>query len=569
MALNFGKKMVVGVSVTPDIGLEVAHIDYVNHKIMSYISKPLEYDIARGEVADLDIFKDTLLDCFNDLGIPQGSEVVLNLPSSVFQIRDWSAAMDQNQIQLNIQDELAEHPLFQNASSEPVISYCKMLNSTIQMQKLAYTAAPFAMVNEIAMQIRDLKYKLVAIDTSVNSTLNALVYNERVNTSPDVSWIMLIVENSSCKIVTMQGPNYVDCFEEKISIGEVLGDAENYSTVLSAINPILKNLPSQLLYVISKTSIISAKALADKITYNATIVHQEANIYNTEPIMDYDSSIGSDNAKTISLDVIGAAIRRDFEQQQLLRAPLNLFNKTLGDIYISQTPPIFNGIELSLENMIKYGVILAALILGISGIAFAVIKNTTNQQQTKLDGINSEISQIEAFLKANEDISSESFSEGDEIRIGLQSNKNIYSYYTIVGTEIPKKLWLTSLDLGEHTIIKGQADNLESVYSFYRNIKDYNPTSPIKLQKLGMATKANIAGLNKSGEFDTNSILTSLNADFYEFVISDGAESAKEDKEKTDSDEENSDDTNNNKKDTTSAKGTGATPPFEVIDEEE
>ena len=84
-----------------------------------------------------------------------------------------------------------------------------------------------------------------------------------------------------------------------------------------------------------------------------------------------------------------------------------------------------------------------------------------------------------------------------------------------------------------------------------------------------MATKANIAGLNKSGEFDTNSILTSLNADFYEFVISDGAESAKEDKDKTDSDEENSDDTNTNKKDTTSAKGKGATPPLEVIDEEE
>ena len=73
-------------------------------------------------------------------------------------------------------------------------------------------------------------------------------------------------------------------------------------------------------------------------------------------------------------------------------------------------------------------------------------------------------------------------------------------------------------------MIEGQADNLESVYGFFRNIKDYNPNSPVKLQKLGLAGKS--AGpstvLSDDGEsFDTESILTSMNADFYEFLISD------------------------------------------------
>lgn len=130
------------------------------------------------------------------------------------------------------------------------------------------------------------------------------------------------------------------------------------------------------------------------------------------------------------------------------------------------------------------------------------------------------------FLKQNENISSDLFDEGDEIRMGLEHNKNIYSYYTIVGTEIPKKLWLTSLKLSDKVTIEGQADNLESVYSFFRSIKDYDPNSAIKLQKLGLSTNSKVSEITElSGEngeeFDTDSILTSLNADFYEFVISD------------------------------------------------
>ena len=142
------------------------------------------------------------------------------------------------------------------------------------------------------------------------------------------------------------------------------------------------------------------------------------------------------------------------------------------------------------------------------------------------------------FLKDNEDISSDLFDEGDEIRAGLEHNKNIYSYYTIIGTEIPKKLWLTHVKFSDKTTIEGQADNLESVYAFFRSIKDYNPDSAIKLQKLGLATNSQTSVLDDNSldspsdsNFETDSILTSLNADFYEFRISDEPEVKKEDLE--------------------------------------
>ena len=83
---------------------------------------------------------------------------------------------------------------------------------------------------------------------------------------------------------------------------------------------------------------------------------------------------------------------------------------------------------------------------------------------------------------------------------------------------------MTHLKFSDKTTIEGQADNLESIYAFFRSIKDYNPDSDIKLQKLGLASSstAKVSTEDKENgvEFDTDSILTSLNADFYEFRIS-------------------------------------------------
>lgn len=518
------KKNIVGVSVSPELGLEVAQIDFANRTVLKYGCKPLVYDNARREIADMDLFKDTLQDLFAELDIPKGSEVAITLPAITFRVVDYPASLDSIQVTTAIEEELANHPIFQN--NEPCISATKLPNSTIQFNKIAYTASQKTMLIEIAMQIKELGYKLTNIDTSVNATLNSLIYNERVNVSPDVSWVLVLVENNYCRIIPMQGRNYIDCFEERISIGEVLGDAENYATVVNAVNPIIKNLPSMCLYVVSKTNVISAEVLSSKLIYNAQIIHQEANNFAKAPFLEVGPLVDETIANNISLDVIGAAINEPFKQYS--NAHLNLFNSSLGDVYILEQPPAIKimGREfvLSMENMIKLAVLFALIVLIPVVIATLSINKNISTQKADLESINRQISDADKFLADNKSISSELFDEGDEIRIGLIRNKNIYTYYTIVGTEIPKKLWLTGLKLGKNTTIEGQADNLESVYSFFRNIKDYDPNSQIKLQKLGLATNSNIAALSASGNFDTDSIITSMNADFYEFRISDAPE---------------------------------------------
>ena len=63
----FKKSVIVGVSVTPEVGLEVAQIDFESQTVLKYGVRPLEYDINRREIADRDIFKETLQDLFVEL----------------------------------------------------------------------------------------------------------------------------------------------------------------------------------------------------------------------------------------------------------------------------------------------------------------------------------------------------------------------------------------------------------------------------------------------------------------------------------------------------------------------
>ncbi len=527
MAFNFNKNTVVGVAVTPEVGLEVAQVDFISRTVLKYGSRQLNFDNNRKEIADLDIFKETLQDLLFELGIPKGSDIALTIPTLTMKINDYPASLNMLQIASVIEEELGEHPLLKD--SDPCVSIVQMPNSTMQFNKVAYTAAQKVTLIEIAMQIKDLGYNLISVDNSVNATLNSLMYRERVNVAPDVSWVLLIVENGFCRVLPMQGKNYIDCFEERISIGEILEDADNYSAVVSAVTPILKNVPSSYLFVVSKTSIISAEELASQLTYNSPIIHYEANNLSKAPFIETPELIDQNLARTMSLDVVGAAINRDFAPYS--SAHFNMFNESLGDIYVLNQPPVVKigstDIVLSMANMIV-ATIVSFLIIGLITAGVLLFLNPiVSEKEGQLDKLNKDITGIKQFLKDNEAISSELFDEGDEIKMGLAHNKNIYSYYTIVGTEIPKKVWLTSLDLGKNTTIEGQADNLESIYSFYRNIKDYDSNSKIKLQQLGLATRSKLSTLTEDEGFDTDSILTSMNADFYQFRISDNTEAAK------------------------------------------
>ena len=536
----FKKSIVVGVAITPEVGLEVAQVDFVTKTVLKYGVKPLEFNTSQREIADLDLFKNNLSELFMELQIPQSAKIVLSIPPGTFKVEDYPAAMDDIQVENAIGDSIRENPLYKEL--EPVYAYSKLPNSSIQFNKYACCASSLSMIIEIALAIKDIGYSLYAIDSSVNSTLNSLIYLERVNIQGDTPWVMLQIENYCCRIISMIGSCYVDAFEERISIGEVLGDAENYSIVINAVEPVLKNLPSKYLCVVSKTNVISAEVLSNKLTYSAPIIYQEANNFSQETFLELGPDVDASLGNIISMDVIAAAIYKEFQEYTPIR--FNLFNRLLGDIYTNEQPPemyLFGRlIVFSNELLIKLFAFIVALIILISLFVFIPVMASIHSHSSRVEELDAEITKAQEFLKENESISSDMFDEGDEIRIGLGQNKNVYSYYTIVGTEIPQKLWLTYLKLGNKVTIEGQADNLESVYAFFRSIKDYDTNSDIKLQKLGLASKTTGKMISEDESYDTETLLTSMNADFYEFRISNEPEVSKKDLKKDNLEGDNS-----------------------------
>lgn len=531
---NFKKRMVVGVSISPELGLEVAQVDFEEKKVVKYAKTPLAYDLAQRTVADIDIFKETLADMLQSMMIPKGSEIVLNIPSATFGIEEYPASLTDDRVKMAVEEKLLSLPFYE--SKEPLYDVVRMPLETMQFNRYLVASVSKSVLSEIAMYIEELGYKLLTIDTTANSILNALIYNERIELGVDKLWTLLIVDNSFCRVLTMQDSCYVEIYEERISIGEVLGDDENYPTVASVVNPVLEKMPTERLYVISNTSIVSANKLANYLSFKGQIIHHEANIYATAPFLDFDEdSINEKDAKRISLEVIGAAIRRDFKES--LTADLNLFNSSMGEVYLRVQPPeiMIGGkvYTLSNEKLINFALYYLVVVFLVIVFCLVPISAKIKNLENEIDSVNKKIKDVEEFLKRNNDISTSLFDEGDEIRIGLANNKKIYTYYTVIGTEIPEKLWLTGIQLGQNVTIKGQADNIESVYSFFRNIKDYNIDNKLKLQKLGLAANKKITEIKTDKQFDTESILTSMNADFYEFKFSDVSENVtKSDSEK-------------------------------------
>ncbi len=202
------------------------------------------------------------------------------------------------------------------------------------------------------------------------------------------------------------------------------------------------------MYVLSRTNVINAEVLAGKLSYNGQIIHHNDNIFSEAPYLDTAPSITEQAAKMISLDVIGAAINREFRDYSV--APINMFNSSLGEVYENEQPLKLNvgpGFLLTIENMLIASVVFALIALLAIGGTIMPLKAKIALNNNDISDMDRKIADIQKFLDENKNVSADMFDEGDEVRIGLQHNKTVYTYYTIVGTEIPKNYGLLTYNL--------------------------------------------------------------------------------------------------------------------------
>ena len=134
MAL-FKKSSIVGVSVTPEVGLEVTEIDYETKTVLKYGCKPLDYNANSRQVADMDLFKETLEELFASLQISKSSQIVLNIPAVTFKVSEFPAMMDQVETTNAITESLLANPIFEN--EELCYSAVRLPSSSMQFNRIA------------------------------------------------------------------------------------------------------------------------------------------------------------------------------------------------------------------------------------------------------------------------------------------------------------------------------------------------------------------------------------------------------------------------------------------------
>ena len=531
------KKRTFSVAITPDRGLEIAEMNHAQGTVVKYVQRSLEGITVKSIIPDMDVFKDILQECLTEIGAPKGSSIILTLPTITMGIGNYMASQTDSSIVQLITDDLIDKDLIFR-DTDPIVCTTG-LSVSIQSKIVAYTASIYAIVQEAAKIIVDIGYKIDAIDVSAASVYRALIHTKKVQPQQDTTWLMLLVDNSHARLLTLNGESLIEYKEEQVMY-DFSDTAGNCDMVAQSITPYLEKIPANYLYVVSRTDSVSAEMLASKIQYNNPIIFLEANSFAKEGFIDAPD-LPEDVANGITLELIGGCLY----DESLIH--FNMYNEDLGDVYTDQQPLQFkigtNVIVLTIAKIIQVTVIIAAIIAGIAGAYYMQLTSAKAELQEQYDKIVSENSSYEKQIKElSKVVSTKDFDEVTQMRIGISSNTLIYNYFDLLGKEMPEKVWLSFLEMQTendnpdspvYANFEGQSDNIESIYRFYRNIKDTMIDSNVELQKLSLASKSpkleNIKKLPENGLGDvfhenSNDIMLSSNADFYEFIISNKTE---------------------------------------------
>ena len=139
------KKQIVGLAVTPNIGLEALVFDKDSNNVVKYGQKFIEYNIASREIQDYNSLRSAIGDLFNELEIQkEKANVYLVLPNVHFGFRSIEdPSIDSDAIESMILSDASESYLFKQ--SEPQSAFVDLnartgANSKRKSECLSYFA---------------------------------------------------------------------------------------------------------------------------------------------------------------------------------------------------------------------------------------------------------------------------------------------------------------------------------------------------------------------------------------------------------------------------------------------
>ena len=288
--------------------------------------------------------------------------------------------------------------------------------------------------------------------------------------------------------------NIVDYYEEPLALKTYELD-EIYEAISASVQIAMMNFPTNYLYIVSETDLVSAEHLTSKLQFEGKIDFLENNSFRKREILPVSLNILPDQVMKISLESVGIAVSKSHNYPIKLDFSGNKVSESSSGS--EETLSFhFNDKEIVLTETVlkKMSFVVAGLLIIPALVAMLTLPVVEKKNQAKLDEINSKIKNIDAEIKklTEQASASGSFVVKTEIENVIKYNRNKLISYSALGESVPADLWITYFMVKEtgKIDIKGVSENVEDIYIFFKNMKDYLVDSQLRLHKLEMTSSS-------------------------------------------------------------------------------
>lgn len=522
--LNFlssgNQKQIVGVSLTPGIGLEAAILNKASMTVLNYGVKKVEYNFSSREIQNYTQLKTALAELMDEMGIPPKSAVYFVLPNVYFDFIELPPNTPEADLKNIFLSKAEEFYLFKK--EEPVSAWHEVANIGDEGQKRwAYTSVQKSAVDQIKEIVADLGLQLIGIESDYSATLRGMqiagLIDDVIYTN--ASWTAMLINSNSYVMFQMDGKQLVTCSEVPLALRSYSAE-EAYDSIVASSSQLLKDSEtSTKLYVISQTDEISAELLKNHIDFQGEIVAINTNKHANEPIVNFSPAVNNAEMNLLTLGTVGATSVNKKSSIILLNVIADDPSANLG-VYCTINL-MGQDVEVTDIFIQRLCILIAATLGVVLGGAIIALYLLSGSQTKELESINKKIQTTEAEIaKFSEADKKPEIDITDIIDEVAKQNITAISFYDSIATDIPKNIWLTKYynKNGNTIAVRGIAQNIIDIYDYYKNLRLISSSSDIKLTELKVITDA----LPDSEEAKyVDSLVVNKNTDrLYSFEIS-------------------------------------------------
>ena len=491
--LNFlsqsNQKQIVGIALTPGIGLEVAILDKTNSTVINYGRKRVDYNFSTREIQDYVQFKTALVELIDLMKIPPKSLTYIVLPNVFFDFIEVPQVVTNAEVKTAILSKAEEFYIFKR--EEPLSGWCEVgISENTSQKKIVYSSFQKSAVEELKEIISDIGLQLVGIETSYSATLRGLYLTGQIDDVilEKAPWTTMIVGTNSYTLLQMEGNNLIDYSEVPLAI-KSFSTEEAYQAIVSSSAQLLNNHDSNKLFIISQTDDICAEVLKRQMQYDREIYAIDSNKFSKKTLLEVVSTTDYSQVNSMTLSVLGAAhLKSNFGV--ILNVLADDPSASMG-VYFT-TNILGTPVDVTSEFVLRASVLLAAAFFIVFGVLAGICATIDSKEQARISDLTNQIRTVDSQILTETDGKSKQEIDMNTIIDEIASmNVTAINFYDSIATDIPKNVWLTQYynKAGDKIAVRGVAQSIVDIYEYYKNLRIVSPQSDIKLTELKVITE--------------------------------------------------------------------------------